>query len=215
MSGSASSPARIVVVDDDALFREGAVLSLVAHGYAASAAESVEAGATLLTQHPFDLVILDIQMPGNARLEWLKELARKRARPAVILCTGFPSIDTAIEAVRLPVLSYLIKPVSETRLLAEVAGALARARFAQFPVDAADSLRQRVDGVSERFGLTPRQVEVLELLGAGKNNREIATALACAARTVELHVSELLRRTQTDSRLALVARVWSGFDGDR
>jgi DNA-binding CsgD family transcriptional regulator len=59
-----------------------------------------------------------------------------------------------------------------------------------------------------RFGLTPRQTEVLELLVQGHGNREIASLLGCAERTVEVHISQIFEKTGVGTRTALIARIW-------
>lgn len=61
-----------------------------------------------------------------------------------------------------------------------------------------------------RWRLTPRQVQVLRLVAQGMSNRAVAAALACAESTVELHVTALLEKSQSESRAHLVARLWSG-----
>ena len=68
-------------------------------------------------------------------------------------------------------------------------------------------MQERLAAMRERQGLTPRQMDVLGLLALGRSNREAAQSLGCALRTVELHVSELLRRTGARSRTALLARL--------
>jgi len=71
-------------------------------------------------------------------------------------------------------------------------------------------LVQRLALVSRAWELSPRQGEVLEALMRGKSNRQIAGEKRCAPRTVEVHVSELLRRSRAHSRLELVSKVWLG-----
>jgi len=68
----------------------------------------------------------------------------------------------------------------------------------------------RLAEAAGHFLLTPRQTQVLALLMRGHANKTIAVTLRCAENTVEYHVSQLLRRTGTDSRAALVALVWGG-----
>ena len=74
---------------------------------------------------------------------------------------------------------------------------------------AAVGVDERVAQAARRWSLTRRQVEVLEILVRGKSNKDIALALACAENTVELHVTQLLRRTSAASRAELIARFWS------
>lgn len=72
-----------------------------------------------------------------------------------------------------------------------------------------DVPRARAQTLGETWGLSPRQVEVLQHLAHGASNREIAKALGVAERTVEVHVSELLKRAGVDARARLVARFWA------
>ncbi len=68
---------------------------------------------------------------------------------------------------------------------------------------------ERIDRATQQWSLTPRQIRVLEVLVQGKSNKEIANALACAENTVELHVTQLLKRAKASSRAELIARFWS------
>jgi DNA-binding CsgD family transcriptional regulator len=68
---------------------------------------------------------------------------------------------------------------------------------------------ERIDRATQQWTLTPRQIKVLEVLVQGKSNKEIANALGCAENTVELHVTQLLKRAKVTSRGELIARFWS------
>lgn len=72
-----------------------------------------------------------------------------------------------------------------------------------------DSLEARLDDASRVWGLTPKQSEVLGLVAQGESNKDIARQLACADNTVELHVTQLLRRSGRTSRGQLIAAFWS------
>lgn len=104
------APSRILVVDDDLLFLDAATTLLRAAGYEVRTAGSVEEADQRLAETPHDLVIADIHIPGNERLEWVRALTRSTARPAVLLCTGFPAIDTAIDAVTMAPRGQRIAP---------------------------------------------------------------------------------------------------------
>lgn len=203
---------RILVVDDDALFSEATTLTLRNAGYEAQACASIAEASTRLSKGDIDVLIADLQIPGNAGLEWLVKLASDRPQLAMLLCTGYPTLETAITAVGLPIAAYLVKPIAEADLLESVRAALPRSSAAPRP---AQALRQLLEAERERCGLTARQVQVLEHIAQGLSNKEIAATLGCAVRTVELHVSELLRRTETESRTGLIARLWSGVDGGK
>jgi DNA-binding NarL/FixJ family response regulator len=72
-----------------------------------------------------------------------------------------------------------------------------------------DSTDDRLQRAAALWRLTRRQREVLGQLARGLSNKEIATSLGCAVSTVELHVSQLFRRSGVQGRAALVARFWS------
>jgi DNA-binding CsgD family transcriptional regulator len=72
-----------------------------------------------------------------------------------------------------------------------------------------DPTAARVESTIHAWKLTPRQVDVLALVIAGRSNKEIASELVCAENTIELHVSRLLRKTNTSSRTHLIAHFWS------
>jgi DNA-binding CsgD family transcriptional regulator len=76
-------------------------------------------------------------------------------------------------------------------------------------VGAGDALSERLDNVTIEWGLTRRQIAVLKLVVHGDANKEIAQALGCAENTVELHVTQLLRKADLPSRTRLIARFWS------
>lgn len=110
---------KILVVDQDKPFREAAMQLLATQGYACdSASEPAEANRMLQTQ-AYDLLIADMQLPGNSNLEWVRSLAGKAKIP-VILVTQEPSLESAIEAVHLPAAAYLVKPVQDSELLSHI-----------------------------------------------------------------------------------------------
>lgn len=63
---------------------------------------------------------------------------------------------------------------------------------------------------ARRWGLSPREAEVLRLLARGDANKDIASKLCCAVSTVEVHVGSILRKSRSENRAQVVARVWTG-----
>ncbi len=111
---------KICVADDDETFLNSTADLLRREGYYCDCAANAEAAASLLAGGEHDLLIADIKMPGNGNLEFVRSLPQiARGLPA-ILVTGYPSLNTAIESVQLPVVSYLIKPLDFEELLSKV-----------------------------------------------------------------------------------------------
>jgi len=110
-TSAAPARGRVLYVDDDDMARTVLAGWLRLNDYDhRNAASPVEADA-LLAQYVFDLVISDIHMPGNHRLEWVEQVLNRETPPAVILVTGSPNFETACRAANLPVAGYLLKPM--------------------------------------------------------------------------------------------------------
>ena len=106
----------ILVVDDDPL--TGTILStwLREKGYQAHLAASPEEADRVQGATSFDLVISDVYMPGNFRLEWVERFLQRASVPPILLVTGTPDLETACRAANLPVAGYLLKPLDFTIL---------------------------------------------------------------------------------------------------
>jgi len=107
----------ILIADDEETFLLSTADLLRREGFVCQTAPDAAEARSLLKQEEFDLIIADIQMPGNAELEFIKELSDMSLNIPVILVTGYPSTDTAISAVHLPVVAYLVKPLDFRELL--------------------------------------------------------------------------------------------------
>ena len=104
--------ANILIVDDADVVRLSHLRSLVGASYKAEAANSGPEALQLMEQHPFDLVFLDLRMPEMDGISVLRKIKRQWPECEVIIITGYPTIETAKEAVRLGAYHYLVKPVA-------------------------------------------------------------------------------------------------------
>lgn len=116
----------ILIADDEPLFLQTTAALLRKAGFACTSASNGIAALDALSRQPFDLVISDLNMPGNLKLELLREGRTKWPEIPVIVVTGAPSLPTAIESVRLGIADYLLKPVKYEDLLSAVRRALAQ-----------------------------------------------------------------------------------------
>jgi CheY-like chemotaxis protein len=108
---------RILLADDESAFRLATSAFLRQQGYTCEAVPDAVAAAKSLRSSEFDLLISDIQMPGNAGLEFIEGLPQVAAGLPVILLTGHPSMQSALRSVRLKVAAYLVKPCDPDELL--------------------------------------------------------------------------------------------------
>ena len=104
------SRGQVLVADDDRAVREGLTSMLQRVGFAGEGVASAAEAVARLREKEFDVLISDINMPGNAGLEFIESLPQMAAGLPVILLTGRPSVATAARSVRLPVVAYLTKP---------------------------------------------------------------------------------------------------------
>jgi two-component system response regulator AtoC len=100
----------VLIVDDEAVVRNGISKALRNRGMATKLAASGAEALDLLKHQGFDLVLLDIRMPDADGIEALKEVRAKYPQTDVIMITGYPTIDSAIRAIRLGAADYLVKP---------------------------------------------------------------------------------------------------------
>jgi DNA-binding response OmpR family regulator len=119
-----SSDSSILVADDEPVFRGTLCELLALRGYRCESAADAGEAQQKLRQEPFDLLIADIKMPGNDDLELIRHVHQAAADLPVILVTAHPSVRTAVEAYRLPVVDYLLKPVDFDDLVSRVRAAL-------------------------------------------------------------------------------------------
>ena len=116
---------RLLVVDDELLIRDLLYDHFAAKDYQITTAQSAEDAIEILDGNGnFDVVLTDLKMPGMGGLELIEHLKQQIGDIPVIIMTGFPSLDTAIEALRKRVFDYVIKPFNINRLNAVVEAAI-------------------------------------------------------------------------------------------
>jgi len=119
---------RILIADDDDAFRETLARLLTKLGYECVCAPDSTTTVELLGASGFDLLISDIEMPGNDNLELIRDLPRVAAGLPVVLLTAHPSVESAAQSVRLHVVAYLLKPPNLDELRAVVHQSIERHR---------------------------------------------------------------------------------------
>ena len=118
------TPIRILVVDDDPIFLNVTLAVLGRHGYPCRGARDAHEALALLGEEAFDILVADREMPGNDQLALLRNLPEARRSMPIILVTGYPTVDSAIEAMKLSVIAYLVKPIAPEELIAQVSRAV-------------------------------------------------------------------------------------------
>jgi DNA-binding response OmpR family regulator len=114
---------RVLVVDDEPDFVETVVNRLLKRKIEATAAPSGEAAMALLEEKSFDVILLDVKMPGIGGMEVLREIKKLQPITEVILLTGHASVETSIDGLKSGAFDYLIKPVKFSELLEKLIAA--------------------------------------------------------------------------------------------
>ena len=114
----------ILVVDDEEIVLESCERALASQGYSVSKAQSVEQAISLFQKKLFDVVIVDLVMPKKGGMELLKYIKGNYPQSQVIMITGYSSINTAVESIKLGAYDYLAKPFSPSELVVTVKKAL-------------------------------------------------------------------------------------------
>ncbi len=132
---------RILVADDEGTFLESTADLLRRDGYDCDCVPDAAAAMERLKQNEYDLLIADIKMPGNTNLELVQDLPEIAESLSVILVTGYPSQRSAIQALQLPVVAYLVKPFDLEELLRQVNQAIEKKRLYKVVISTRDRLQ--------------------------------------------------------------------------
>ena len=143
-------------------------------------------------------LVLDVRMPGMSGLDLQEELARRGAELPTIVITAHGEVPMAVRAVKAGAVDFIQKPFSDQLLLDRVRQAL--------EIDRQDrEARQRREEARRRLAtLTVRERAVLELVAAGRSNKEAAATLGVATKTIEVHRSRVMEKMEVDSVAELV-----------
>jgi DNA-binding NtrC family response regulator len=153
----------LLIVDDEPDFRESAVRYLQRLGFRVDEAEDGEEALNLTVNRRFDVVILDIHMPGRSGLEVLRELMQRDPPPKVIMLTGGGTIENAVESIKLGAYEFLTKPVKLDDLARLVDRAVQAVELQKENVALKEVLR-REQPTSDLLGVSPAMQEVFRLI---------------------------------------------------
>jgi DNA-binding NarL/FixJ family response regulator len=206
---------RLLVIDDHAMVREGLLLILRRLGPNVVQYEAHDAESALLlleTEKEFDLILLDIMLPGTNGLSLLGILRKRFSAVPVVVLSALEDVDVVNRAMRLGAAGYVTKSCNSDTLLDAIRRVLEGEVYVpshlhdKLSVTMSSSIG-RGRSVASRYGLTEGQVRVMELMREGKSNQEIGDLLALTEGTVKVHVSKILRKLGVASRAEAIALI--------
>jgi DNA-binding NarL/FixJ family response regulator len=194
----------VVIVDDHSLFRAGVRHELDGLVDILGDAASVEDAVPLIVEAEPDVVLLDVHMPGGGGLEVIRQVGERRPAQKFLALSVSDAPEDVIAIIRAGARGYVTKTISGTELADAVrtiadGDAVFSPRLAGFVLDAFASIAP-VEVDPELEQLTAREREVLRHIARGYLYKEIAQRLGISTKTVEAHVSAVLRKLQLSSR---------------
>lgn len=209
-----STATKVLVIEDNKSIQFLFASGLTQAGYEVYGAGSVEEAQMVLEEDRFAAVLLDLQLGGLSGLEVMRWLKARWPETQVIIITGNPSLDSAIEAVRQDAFDYLLKPVGISDLVACLERAITNradqtttSPHSTIPKPADIDIPPNTIPIPETGEtLTRRELEVLRLIAKGLTNASIAKRLYISPNTVKTHLKHILHKFQVSSRAHAVAR---------
>ena len=214
--------ARVLVVEDEKSIREGLRDVLTFHGYDVEVVESGEAGLESILRGRFELVLLDVMLPGLNGFDVCRQVRESGASVAILMLTAKGSEDDIVEGLSCGADDYVTKPFSIRELTARVEALVRRTsarseksfRFGEWTVEPA-TLQATRGG--ESCELTPRELDLINLFVSEKGRVvsrrvllkevwEMAKVDEVETRTVDMHIAKLRKKLDPDGRLILTVR---------
>jgi DNA-binding NarL/FixJ family response regulator len=198
---------RVFLVDDHQLFRSGVKAELGSTVDVVGDASEVDAAIELIRERVPDVVLVDVHMPDGGGRAVIEAVARTHPEVRFLALSVSDAAEDVIEIIRAGARGYVTKTISGPELadaVERVAGgdAVFSPRLAGFVLDAFSSDRVSTTD-PELDQLTAREREVLRLIARGYAYKEIARQLSISTKTVETHVSAVLRKLQLSNRYEL------------
>jgi two-component system response regulator FixJ len=185
----------IYVIDDQDSVRNALAEMLRVFGYTVRTFASADAFLATLTGEETGSIVADVRMPGTDGIELVRELARRNSTLPVVLISGHADVPMAVAAIKAGAEDFIEKPVDDVQLLAAINRSLARA-FAR---------QQSLGDLQRQFErLTPREVEVMDLVVQGYTSQAIAARLEISTRTVESYRVQIMDKMKAPSVAVLV-----------
>ncbi len=147
---------KILLVDDEIVFTNNVSKLLTSRGYRVTAVNSGDSAVRLLTNENFDVVVLDLKMPGMDGITTLKEIKKLGLFTETLILTGHGSIDTALEAIKLGAYDYLVKPCEIDELVMKIEGAWEK-KDDKEKTDMQEKIQKVVESPSSVFDLFPKK----------------------------------------------------------
>jgi len=144
---NSDSKSRILIADDEETFLYSTADLLRKEDFVVDCAHNTTIASRLLSKNSYDLLISDIKMPDNPNLVFIKKTRERAENMSIILVTGYPSLDTALQSIQLPISAYLVKPVDFDELLKHVKESIEKKAL----FNSIDNAKKRLQEIKDSF----------------------------------------------------------------
>jgi DNA-binding response OmpR family regulator len=179
---------RILLADDDSSYSATMAELLRAEGYEVTCVTDGAAAFEAAQREQFDLLLADLEMPGNEDLALVKGVAGRHGNLPIIIVTGFPSLRTAMASIELPVSAYLVKPVTFPNLASRIDQAVTRYRAFRRADERLEQMRQELAQAAVPTSGTGREafmrLALRNVMGSLTDVEQLATDPAAASGVV-------------------------------
>ena len=198
-------PLRVVIVDDHAMFRAGVRHEIGPHCEVVGEGEDVATAVAAIVRTAPDVVLLDVHLPGGGGAEVIKQVLPINPQVKFLALSVSDAAQDVIGVIRAGARGYVTKSISSEELLegmtrVAAGDAVFSPRLAGFVLDAFSGAVDLSSIDEELDRLSAREREVLKLIARGYSYKEVARELFISIKTVETHVSSVLRKLQLSNR---------------
>ena len=193
---------RVILADDHNLVRSGMAALLRQHGGFEVVAEATDGVSALeeIRKHEFDLLIVDLAMPRLGGMAVIEELRRSKTSIKILVLSMYDDAQFVARAMKTGANGYLLKQALDEDLFQAINQVLDGNRFISDSIDQAAFTEFTFDDAE----LTSREKEVLQLIGEGMTNGQIAVTLFISPHTVTRHRANLMQKLNVHNRVELV-----------
>lgn len=170
MNGNPGLAGAVLIIDDEAEIRESLQTLLELEGFAVETAATGEAGLQRIGEHPFDLILLDLALPGRNGMEILAEIRSHETGLPVIMITAFGTVENAVRAMQGGAANFIQKPWDNEKLLADVRAAVGWRRAQEENVQLKRALKQRYN-FENIVGKSEPMLKIFDLVAQVANSR--------------------------------------------
>ena len=195
----------ILIVDDEESIRVS-LEGVLKNRYYAKTAENGSIALEMLQDYHYDLILTDIMMADMTGIELLKKIKGNFPETLVLLMTGYSSLDTAVEAVRLGASDYLIKPCSQKGMLSSITHCLKNNTTVR-----KHKPQTKINTLPGKKPFTKRELEVCSHLVSGMSDKCMADKLFVSVPTIKFHLQNIYKKTGINGRKGLLKHLFSNY----